>query len=74
MDEQRETILDVTGMTCRSCVGHVNDALREIGGVSEVDVRLREGKVLVRHDADTAPVPRLIEALAEAGYDATSSA
>jgi copper chaperone len=69
MSSQRETLLQVEGMTCNNCVRHVSEALRGIDGVTEVDVRLKEGNVLVRHD-DVAAVPKMIEALADAGYDA----
>lgn len=68
--QNRETTLQVSGMTCRSCVGHVQTALRELDGVSEVDVRMREGKVIVRHDPSETSVGGLVEALAQAGYEA----
>lgn len=70
----KETILDVTGMSCPSCVRHINDALGELSGVSKVDVRLDDGRVLVRHDPAAAPVESLIGALGEAGYEASIAA
>jgi copper chaperone len=69
-----ETILDVAGMSCPSCVRHINDALGELAGVSGVDVRLDDGTVRVRHDPAAAPVDSLIGALTEAGYDASVAA
>jgi copper chaperone CopZ len=74
MPTQNDTLLAVEGMTCRSCVSHVKKALLEIDGVENVDVRFSEGKVRVLHDAGAAPVPQLVEALAEAGYPATPAA
>ncbi|MFZ5476834.1 MAG: heavy-metal-associated domain-containing protein [Myxococcota bacterium] len=74
MEDPDETLFDVQGMTCGSCVRHVRSALLRIDGVAAVDVKLAEGKVRVRHDADDATVPRLVEALAEAGYPATPAA
>lgn len=68
---EKETWLNVTGMSCASCVKHVGSALREVSGVSEVDVRLEEGKVLVRHDVRT-PTQALVEAVADAGYEAST--
>jgi copper chaperone len=65
---QKETLLKVDGMSCGSCVHHVDVALKDVDGVSKVDVRLRQGQVLVQHDADTA-VESLVKALAEAGYE-----
>jgi copper chaperone len=65
---QKETLLKVDGMSCGSCVHHVDVALKDVDGVSKVDVRLRQGQVLVQHDADTA-VESLVKALADAGYE-----
>lgn len=70
---QKETLLKVDGMSCPSCVHHVDVALKDVDGVSKVSVRLRQGEVLVQHDADTA-VESLVEALSEAGYEAAPSA
>lgn len=67
--KQKQTVLAVEGMTCSSCVSHVDQALKELRGVDEVEVRYREGKVVVEHDAGNAPVAALIEALREAGYE-----
>jgi len=69
----KETILDVDGMTCGSCVRHVEGALRAVEGVFAVDVRLREHEVQVHHDPTTAPIPRMIEVLGRAGYEARAS-
>lgn len=70
---RKETLLKVDGMTCGSCVHHVDVALKDVDGVSKVSVRLRQGEVLVEHDPDTA-VDSLVKALSEAGYDAAPSA
>ena len=52
-------------MTCPSCVRHVTSALETVDGVGDVEVKLREGLVTVKHDA---PIAQLIDALADAGY------
>lgn len=69
MTIQRDTILDVQGMTCGSCVRHVTMALKEIDGVDKVAVQLRDGTVVVQHDLVEAHVESLIDALREAGYE-----
>jgi copper chaperone len=66
--------LNVANMTCPSCVGHVNRALAEVDGVTKVEMRLREGKVLVQYDPTVADVSTLVEALRDAGYESTPSA
>jgi len=63
-----QTILEVRGMTCPSCIRHIDGALRDVDGVEDVQVRFQEKRVLVQHDTLTAPVPALVEALEEAGY------
>lgn len=71
MSKERETVLNVAGMTCMSCVRHVDRALRDIPGVSAVEVRLSEGEVLVKHDAEQASIEAMSDALREEGYEAT---
>ena len=68
-----ETVLNVTGMTCGSCVRHVDSALRKVDGVSEVQVDLRAGKVTVNHDNAIATVPTMIGALREAGFESAAT-
>lgn len=69
----KETLLEVEGMGCISCIGNVNAALAHLDGVTKVEVRLRDGKVLVQHDPITASVESLIRTLGEAGYDSAPS-
>jgi copper chaperone len=67
MSIQQDTVLEVRGMSCPSCVRHINSALGELLGVEKVDVKLRDGIVIVKHAA-TLPIKQLIETLEEAGY------
>lgn len=64
----KETLLEVDGMSCPSCVRHINSALCDLDGIAEVDVKLRERTVRVTHDASSAPTSALVEALRGAGY------
>ncbi len=68
MSNDQDTVLEVQGMTCPSCIRHVTSALKEVAGVGNVEVKLRDGIVLVKHDTAQAPITQLIDALAEAGY------
>jgi copper chaperone len=63
-----KTILTVEGMSCPSCVEHVNEALA-MQGVANVAVLLDQGAVAVQHDASVT-VGQLIGALERAGYEA----
>lgn len=64
-----QTILDVPGMTCGSCVARVRAALA-LPGVAQIDVRLRDAAVTVDHDAERVTLATLVAALAGAGYQA----
>lgn len=81
MNDSSDTILEVQGMTCPSCIRHVTAALTDLDGVEKVDVKVRDGLVVVKHDAAQASISALVEALDGAGYpsrpraqDATSPA
>jgi len=56
-------------MSCNNCVRHVDEALREITGVSSVEVNLPEGWAKVTHDGRAAGAA-LVSAVESAGYDA----
>jgi copper ion binding protein len=63
------TSLRVEGMTCNHCVANVEDAIKSVSGVRNVEVDLKSGWVRVKGDADSE---RLIEAVDQAGYKASS--
>ncbi|SDO53380.1 Copper chaperone CopZ [Pseudomonas arsenicoxydans] len=62
------TELQVEGMSCGSCVKHVNAALQPLAGVGEVTVDLASGRVKVTGNTDSDD---LLSALKEAGYPAS---
>jgi copper chaperone len=68
-NQNTSTVLEVQGMSCPSCIRHINDALGEVDGVIKIEVSLRERIVTVQHDASAAPVGRLIETLRDEGYE-----
>ncbi|NNU81739.1 copper-translocating P-type ATPase [Halovulum dunhuangense] len=67
---EEETALSVTGMTCASCVGRVERALRAVPGVTAASVNLATETATIRHAAVPDLPARLIVAIAEAGYQA----
>ena len=69
-----ETInLTVSGMTCGSCVKHVEKAVSSIAGVEKVEVDLASGSVKVEGNV-SQKVAQIIAALEEDGYSAKVSA
>ena len=67
----QDTHLDVSGMTCRSCAGRVQAALRDLDGVCHIDIDLPAGRVTVHHDPTLTAPAELAQAVGEAGYPAT---
>jgi copper chaperone len=66
MSESEQRAYAVTGMSCEHCVAAVTAEVTEIPGVSEVDVDLTSGTVLVSGtDVDAKAVQLAVE---EAGY------
>jgi Cu+-exporting ATPase len=64
----KKTLLKITGMTCASCVKRVEDALREVKGVSGANVNLANEKASVTYDPSQATVDQMIGAVKDAGY------
>src|SRR5262245_33516803 len=60
------TEFQVRGMHCAACTRHVDRALRDIRGVSAIDVRLREEQVVIEHDPTVASIETLIDAVRDA--------
>jgi len=58
----------VKGMTCRHCAAAVTEEISELSGVTDVDVDVESGRVIVRSDTplDTIAVAA---AVTEAGYE-----
>jgi P-type Cu+ transporter len=57
-------------MTCASCVGRVEKALRQIPGVIEANVNLATERARVRHSAEIVTTAMLEAAVEQAGYKA----
>jgi Cu+-exporting ATPase len=63
-----EIRLPVEGMTCASCVAHVEGALQEVPGVRTVSVRLSPGSASLTYDPSQAGLERLRRAVQDVGY------
>jgi len=71
-DDSRDVIeLDVTGMSCGSCVARVQNALSAAPGVAEATVNFATGRATVDVDAETTDAQQLVEAVERIGYGAT---
>lgn len=59
--------LKVDGMSCQHCKATVEGALKDVPGVTDVDISLEDGFAVVR---GSNAVERLLKAIEEAGYTA----
>jgi len=64
----KQTVLNVTGMSCTGCAGNVKRALKGVNGVSYVSVDLKDGKAMVEYDPLRASDKDLAGAVTRIGY------
>ncbi len=64
--------LAITGMTCASCVGRVEQALANLPGVLKATVNLATERAAVHIAAGAVSATELIDAIKRAGYDAST--
>jgi Cu+-exporting ATPase len=60
--------IDVSGMTCASCVAHVSKAARSLAGVSACNVNLARGSAAITFDPTQTSVDQIAGRITEAGY------
>lgn len=70
--DQTETLFDVRGMNCGSCVRRITAALETLDGVGEVRVSRPDGTVSVRHDAARLSAGQLAAAIVAEGFPAAA--
>ncbi len=66
-----EIDLNVSGMTCASCVGRVEKALKNVPGVVDASVNLASGRAHVNLSTSGPTASDLTKAVINAGYEAT---
>lgn len=61
--------LPISGMTCASCVSHVETALKEVPGVAKTTVNLGTERATIQLAEVNVPISRLVAAVQDVGYD-----
>ena len=61
-------IINIQGMTCGNCAGHVEEALKGVCGIKSVNVNLNDKNAVVElaHPVEDAEIKA---AVSEAGYE-----
>ncbi|OGO15502.1 MAG: copper-translocating P-type ATPase [Chloroflexi bacterium RBG_16_48_8] len=65
----KQIVLPVQGMTCASCVGHVEKALSKVEGVAGVNVNLATERASVEFADGDVELMELVQAVRDSGYD-----
>lgn len=58
----------IQGMTCANCVRHVEKALKNIPGVSQLEVNLEKQEALIEYDSTSVSYEVMASTLKDAGY------
>lgn len=64
-----KVVLPIKGMTCASCVAHVEHGLQETNGVTNAVVNLATERATVQYDPTQATLPDMVWHVKDAGYD-----
>ncbi|MFQ5614839.1 MAG: copper ion binding protein, partial [Anaerolineae bacterium] len=72
MASTKQLSLPIHGMTCASCVGHVERALRKVEGVASASVNLATERATVEYDPTRTGPAGLALAVHDAGYTAVT--
>ena len=63
--------LKIDGMTCGGCVKSVTNVLQNLDGVEKAEVSLENADATISFDESKIQPAALIEAVEDAGFDAT---
>ena len=72
-NNQEKIVLNVTGMSCKHCVQHIEKALQQTGGVSSVRVDLDVEKAYVSFDPAVVSEETVLQVIRDTGYEAAVS-
>ena len=66
-----DTIIKIDGMSCQGCVKNITGVLSALPGVSAAEVSLEDAEARVSFDAAAVSREMLVEAIEDAGFDAS---
>lgn len=62
---------NIQGMTCSSCVSHVEKAVKKLNGIKSINVNLLQNMMIVEYNESVINSNIIIEAVQDAGYGAS---
>jgi len=66
--EVKQVVLPVAGMTCTSCVEHINYEVSKVAGVIDTDASYEKGQAVVKYDPAKTSEQAIVDAINATGY------
>ena len=70
--ERRRAHLEITGMSCSTCSGTVEDAVSSLDGVESASANYATDEGVVTYDPDVVSLTTIFEVIADAGFEAAT--
>lgn len=67
----QKVTFDIQGMTCSSCVAHVEKAVNKLDGIKNVQVNLLQNSMIVEYDENKLNNEKIIDEVIDVGYGAS---
>ncbi|MDQ0243009.1 copper chaperone CopZ [Bacillus fengqiuensis] len=64
----KEAIMNIKGMSCRSCVNKIETGVSQVNGVGEAAVDFSNKQLHVKYDENEVTIPQLKEVIVSKGY------
>lgn len=61
--------IPIAGMTCASCVAHVDKAIKKLDGIEHTNVNLTTEKATIKYDTAKTRISEIKQAIKKAGYE-----
>lgn len=72
-ETKRSQVLNISGMSCENCVGHVTRALTRLNGIETAQVSLDTNQAVVIYDPNLVDTAQMLAAVEEEGYEAEAA-
>ncbi len=66
----KSDVFDIKGMSCSSCVAHVEKAVSKLEGIQALNVNLLTNSMSVRYDENDITASKIEDVVKDAGYEA----
>ena len=71
--KEKETIIDIEGMVCHSCVNNIETSIKDKPGVIDIKVSLENNNGKVRYDSTVITAEQIAQMIDDMGFDAKVS-